>query len=361
MLLDPMKGVLSLDADFDSLFERYSIALESGHPSKRSRLLSISPPRSMTSFLFTALKECEGLFIPPNKETNFFWSEWNRPPSSMDAPVNDSSLTVVDISPSYAALPLRAIERIHASYPDTQLLLMIRDPEPRAVSHLIFELTRPHGTGFRLDELNHWPTELWQCVLASFARLYSPARILTRWLTYYPPEQINICFCSGLIEGNADDLKAIRNFVRTPKFDVNAGNVVAALDYTGLFIPADVWSFLRSLFRRDRENLEAMVARLWGRAVPYAPVPLKDSASSFVVYRSKQTGRRVLFENDSFTAIGSDETIHWTGPEPYPAIASAMGCTSNAPQTEERLLEIHFALANNEVSLLNPDSTGFET
>jgi hypothetical protein len=343
LVYEPIRRFASITDEFDELFSEFGATLRSNRVSRARRLVSISPPRSMTSFLFHSLKDHDGVHAPINKETNYYWTGW-RFGEELDRE-GVAELNVLDLSPSYAVLPTRAIRKIAAVYPDLSILLMLRDPVARTLSHIAFEMTRPGGAGFGLDELSAWPDEAWLTTAASLAQLYSPVRILDRWLSSYSPESINVCFCEGLVSGDPKDYAALSRFLGVEHLHLDFSEKVASLDYSKAVIPKGVYAFLTDLYAADLDLLRQRLSQIWSRTIPECWSGGNTITGASVIHRSSITGSSVLYANGEFEVVGPKGERRWVGSNAISALGIAMG-EGTSDISDERALEIHFALAN---------------
>ena len=75
-IYEPVERFVSVVDNFDNLFVDFGSVLWKKRDPQIDRLVSVSPPRSMTTFLYRQLMGCVGLYLPPNKETNYLWAGW---------------------------------------------------------------------------------------------------------------------------------------------------------------------------------------------------------------------------------------------------------------------------------------------
>src|SRR5882762_1923635 len=134
------------------------------------------------------------VFSTPVKETRYFCTRWQFHDINWYLAQFEGAdrRLKVDVSPTYAALPERAIRMVRRLKPDIKLVLMLRDPAARGWSH-VKHMWRNREGSFRFSEARAWPPPLemlrlgvvddWCVVNGSYAD------IIRRWTTVFPREQ----------------------------------------------------------------------------------------------------------------------------------------------------------------------------
>ena len=123
---------------------------ESGRISSQSlRLpdfLGIGAPKSGTTWLHHNLAAHPDLYLPEGKELHYFSDHQFRGLLWYARQFEDAGRRKCgEITPGYAVLPQRDIERIARLIPRVKLLLLVRDPVDRAWSHAVMKLSRETG------------------------------------------------------------------------------------------------------------------------------------------------------------------------------------------------------------------------
>ncbi len=107
------------------------------------KFLGIGAQKSGTSWLYTMLSQHPHVAFPGNKEIHFWDKNYPREPvSNYFDFFNDPLLYEGEITPSYAQLPLDAIETIHQGAPELKLIYILRNPLERAWSAALMALQR---------------------------------------------------------------------------------------------------------------------------------------------------------------------------------------------------------------------------
>ena len=109
--------------------------------------IGIGAEKSATTWAWTMLDEHPDVCMSQPKELNYFnldenfarGDQWYRRHFSTDAECCG------EISPLYMD-DERVADRIHAAFPDTKILVMLRDPFDRALSHLFHDASVRYGT-----------------------------------------------------------------------------------------------------------------------------------------------------------------------------------------------------------------------
>ena len=155
--------------------------------------LIIGAPKAGTSWLFSVLATHPEIFIPVEKELQYFNRNWRR------APIDDylrhfepgAGRQKGEATTSYCRLPSVAIETIKRLKPDIKLLFLVRDPVEHAWSQM------KHM--FRYRNANFWR---YQCLFANLTQsnyienflddlalsCVDHYDILRRWMRVFPRE-----------------------------------------------------------------------------------------------------------------------------------------------------------------------------
>lgn len=231
--------------------------------------LCIGVQNSATTWLYQLLQNQHEIWVPPIKEINYFNSMYFKKSSAYSGiwrrktalrrlkqainnndNINQNWLDLLvlltreevdedwyknifsyapkrkkcgEISPDYSMLSLDAIEHIYKSNPNLKIILILRSPIERAISHLkSIKKIEP----LLSEKCSHDITKQ-QSV---FERGNYP-KIIDKWLSVFPREQIHIDFqeklkhnpelfldkLSQFLECNIDGSKFIKNWVNTSK------------------------------------------------------------------------------------------------------------------------------------------------
>lgn len=182
-----------------------------------------------TTALERYLSQHPNIFPTARKEIDF-WS-WKYP-RGLDwylahfPELPDDTYLSGDISPTYFQ-HRQAPERLAATYPDIKLVVMLRDPVDRTLSHYHHACrhhveTRPLLDALRshrqqLDRGENHPDKLNNYFASS---LYAPA--LQRWLHHFPRHQLHLIFSHDLFESPQPTLDRLYDFLGLPRVPLDA-------------------------------------------------------------------------------------------------------------------------------------------
>jgi hypothetical protein len=122
-------GSIFLRRRFSVDWRGYRAAISSGRP--HADVLSVSPARSATWWLFEQFRDSEAFCVPYVKETNYLSYKWLAVSYCDEFPNWGAGKLYVDISPNYCFLARRAVEAIAATHRDLRVLIILREPVER--------------------------------------------------------------------------------------------------------------------------------------------------------------------------------------------------------------------------------------
>lgn len=150
--------------------------------------ICLGAQKSGTSWLHATLSRHPAIAFPGGKEVHFWDAHLARGEAWYQQLFSDASRCNGDITPAYAILPVEVIRRLHASYADTPLIYLLRNPIERAWSAARMAVLRAE---MRYPEASdQWFIDHFQS--AGSLQRGDYARCLENWLSVYPRERLLI-------------------------------------------------------------------------------------------------------------------------------------------------------------------------
>lgn len=240
----------------------------------RPNLIGVGSARAGSTTLFHIFRDTPGISMSPVKELGYFahnYERWSEREYLVFFEGTDDDLWRGEVTPHYLQNP-ESPARIRAFNPHTQIIIQLRDPVQRTLSHF-----RKHQPAHRIDD----PNEYFDQALVAYERGAEPNRwahavhnlrqsfvhdAVERYCATFPAEQIHVIFLDDL---KADPVQAVAGLQATLGVDLtphagqhmntttpdgtNDGLTPARFEQlTELF--ADDWA--RTCARFDREPAE---------------------------------------------------------------------------------------------------------
>lgn len=166
---------------------------------RRPTFLFIGTAKSGSTWIYDALQQHPGVFIPPAKDLQFFDYYYHL---GMDWYLRHfenggSALALGEMSHDYC-LSAEAARRIREHLPDVRLICCLREPGSLAVSHLRWWRSHTLQLGSTFSEMVRHP---------HFIRLLAYRENLEAYFDLFPRDQIFVCFYEQL---RADPRRFIR-------------------------------------------------------------------------------------------------------------------------------------------------------
>jgi len=210
----------------------------------------VGTQKSGTTSLFHYLLQSPDILSASKKEIRFFDNhfhkgiEWYRSHFPLNTKLPffhhlKPRQQTFDASPSYF-IHSQVAQRIHALYPDIKILILLRDPVERTLSHFFYK----HPIGKTIEEVLEKEMDL---IRGNEASLFSPDNrgvipftqlptlyivkslyqlALLHWLEYFSPEQILLLKAEHLFKSPGQTLDTIFSFLgarppHCPSFDIH--------------------------------------------------------------------------------------------------------------------------------------------
>lgn len=195
----------------------------------------IGSPRCGTTSLYKYLIAHPQILPAAEKEVQFFSQEFDRGLawylSHFMPPAPDRIFLTGEATPTYLNYPLAA-ERLYRSLPHTKLILILRNPVERAISH--YQMLVRRGTEKRTletafqeeltllsqaSEISLEAGDYWKdCpYLDKSLYIYS----IQRWLNFFPREKLLILLSENFYTNPGATLKEVFQFLSLPDYQLN--------------------------------------------------------------------------------------------------------------------------------------------
>lgn len=227
----------------------------------RASFFIVGAQKGGTTSLHRYLSAHPSIFLPPQKELHFFsnpdfygkgveWFEGELPRNGITG----------DCTPDTCFFP-EAVERLHAYNPDALLVMLVRDPVYRALSHYWMEVHRCHED--RPIEAALWRSEdevassWWNREVFSYRQRGRYAEQVGKILSLYPKEQLLL--------------------VRTKDLAVDPrGTTESVCDFLGLPMSYEDYPFQYHFVRSYPEAPREVIERLEEEFAPWNRRLLRD-------------------------------------------------------------------------------------
>jgi hypothetical protein len=187
---------------------------QAGSPARGLDFLLVGAPRCGTTSLFEYLRRHPGVFVPAAKELPFFTDEarfargWEDFAASFFAGAPPDALWG-KLTPQYWRHAERAAPRIAAALPEVRLLVLLRNPVDRALSHYRFMLRRgAESVSFAEAVADPTGRKYDQYVLAG-----QYGSILERYLQHFDLSQVRVIFTEELEAIPSETLEGVWRFL----------------------------------------------------------------------------------------------------------------------------------------------------
>ena len=173
---------------------------------KLPNFLGIGTQRAASTWIFNCLKEHPEVFVPENKDSEFFCSEniYERGISYYSTLFELASgfKAVGEISPDCLAYEV-CPERIFSYLPEVKMIVILRNPIERAFSAYRKFILPQSGWSFR-EAIERRPA------LLEYGLYYKQ---IQRFFSYFPRNQFQIFLYEDLASNNLDVIKTIYKFL----------------------------------------------------------------------------------------------------------------------------------------------------
>jgi hypothetical protein len=244
--------------------------------------LIIGAQKCGTTALYAYLRWHPGIGGPPWKEVSFFdrryarGEAWYRgqfpskPWLRIRARRSGKTPIVGEASPSYVFHP-RAPERVHALLPRVRLIVLLRDPVDRALSHYHHEVAlgreplsfeealdrepeRTHAEVPRLDDPRYFSQAWWDFTYLARGRY---AEQLERWLAVFPREQLLVLASEQLRQEPAQTYVRVLDFLGAEPHELTSYPTIFTREYAPM--AAETRTRLEEYFADHNRRLDALL------------------------------------------------------------------------------------------------------
>jgi len=338
----------------------YEKALHTLAELKWPGFICISPPRSMTTWLFEALSKVKGLYLPEVKETNILWNRWRGGIEDWRScrEASAQGLLVGDITPSNSNLPRSAIQQLSKTHPNLKILLILRNPVDRTLSHLAYDLTHPSLRNIPGELVSKIDPAIMLIHVIAWQLSNSPLRLIDRWLEFFPAENFHISFADELAGENAiEELLEITKFLIHSTPNLVPPGIVHKWDRSKIEIPQTVHQLVNNYFSAEMENLGERLLKSWGKQIPAAwPKPKKWEQLEIITAPAiPGFGGVIQIQGNIFKVVSKEGALLVETTDPWLALAHIFSDKPKNYSTEVNL-QIVYKLDN---SVEVPNSLGF--
>ncbi len=245
-------------------------------PDRLPNVLILGAQKAGTTSLAAWLGEQPRCWLAPEKEVHFFDIHFDRGVawyrSRFRAAPDDA--IVGEATPYYLFHP-RCAERIAASLPDAQLIVILRDPVERALSSYFHAVQHGHeplsiedaldaeagrlakdAARMDADPLAYGEHHQWN----SYQSRGRYAEQLRRYLKLFPRDRLHIAFFEELVHAPKETLDAIARFLHLASHGTHLPKINAGT-YRSTDVPAAVRTRLSANFAEANADLAALLDR----------------------------------------------------------------------------------------------------
>ena len=246
--------------------------------------LILGAQKGGTTALYAYLREHPAIVGPPWKEVSFFdrhfWrgESWYRGhfPNQLYLRRMRGRVGVAPVvgeaSPSYLFHPL-APERVAQLVPTAQLIVLVRNPIDRALSHFHHEVAlgreplafeqalaqeegRMAGEVERLRDPRYFSHAWWNYTYVSRGRY---AEQLERWLEHFPREQLLVVPSEDLLDRPNEAYAQVLEFLGAPSHELSSYPRIFTRDYSEM--APETRATLRDVFAEPNRRLYELLGR----------------------------------------------------------------------------------------------------
>lgn len=175
--------------------------------------LGIGAQKAGTNWLWENLRCHPELFLPEEKELHYFNLRFYVSLASYGSRFSEGADKIKgEVTPAYSILPKRKIEYISQVMPDVRLILILRNPIDRAWSRAKMVLRKPGAKELDIGSLSKHELDRAISHPSSIAR-GSYTKCIDNWMTYFPENQLHICFFDDIAENPRPLLEGVFQFL----------------------------------------------------------------------------------------------------------------------------------------------------
>lgn len=240
--------------------------------------LILGAQKAGTTALYAYLRWHPAITGPSWKEVSYFDRHYRRGPSWYrgNFPVQGRGRLVGEASPGYLFHPL-APERVKATVPGAKLIVLLRDPVARALSHYHHETllgreplafqeaveAEPERTGGEEERMvrdpDYFSQAWWDYTYLARGRY---AEQLERWLAVFPREQLLVLASEELAAAPAETYARVLEFLGAPAQGLKGYPRIYDQEYADM--DPEIRSQLAAYFAEPNRRLYELLGRDFG-------------------------------------------------------------------------------------------------
>jgi Sulfotransferase domain len=244
--------------------------------------LILGAQKAGTTALYAYLRWHPDIAGPSWKEVSYFDRHYRRGTSWYrgNFPALARGRLVGEASPGYLFHPL-APERVKATVPEARLIVLLRDPVDRALSHYHHETLlgreplsfaeavdaepeRTRGEDERMvRDPDYFSNAWWDYTYLARGRY---AEQLERWFAVFPREQLLVLTCEELAAAPAETYARVLGFLGAPAHDLEGYPRIYAQEYAEM--SSEIRSRLAEHFAEPNRRLYELLGRDLGWQTP---------------------------------------------------------------------------------------------
>lgn len=199
-------------------------------PVQKPNFVGIGVAKAGTTTLYDVLKDHSQIYLPSIKETHFFDDPqyYNR---GLDWYLQEyfsnvrGQKAIGEITPSYVFFPEIALKLKESFGPDLKLILFLRNPMKRAVSHYKMHYSRGNeklsfSQAIQAESERMTGEFLSQARYSYIGRGYYSSQI-EHYLKYFPREQIHIAIFEEIFADKEKAYREVMEFLEVPFEELN--------------------------------------------------------------------------------------------------------------------------------------------
>jgi hypothetical protein len=291
-----------------SLWNQYRAKLGQPEP----HLLAASPrffiaglPKTATTWLFEILGKHPDFYIRPEKEARYFCQLWRNSDINwyLRAHIDGIGKIIGDATLTYSILPPSALSAIAAILPETKVIILLRDPVERFLSHLRHQWYYGEGDFYSFGraydqvDIGQWR----RAACHPLIQLYSNYRLVVENMERaFGPDRVFIGLQEEIWQAPSAFLNRLTDFLGINPLQIDESQLRARVnDRVAKDLPDELAGHLYNDHRDLLERNYAFIEERFGRSLvtPQSKIVSAQSASPIAPWSPIDTVSRDLFGN----------------------------------------------------------------